>query len=506
MANAKRKGKGGADRRRARAHPRGGSPEERRAPRPVQPERTVELRLTHVTLDGEAVGRTADGVEVRVQGGIPGERVEVAPSRGAPARLVRVLEPSPHRVRPPCPHFGPCGGCAWQHIAYAEQLRLKQGLVADLLSRAVGQPVPVALTLGVGNDVPAGAPGDLDPTAPWGFRNKVHFVLGPGPGGRGVTLGHYRRGTQTLLPITTCPVHAEAGNRLAFATRDVLDRRGVPGTDERHPAGGVVRHVLARTSEATGQTQLTLVARQPRFRGQREVQEALLALDPPPTGLHLNVHDRPGPYILGPDTRCLHGRERLLEEVGGAKFLISAPAFFQTSARSAARLVEAVLARIPADEAPVLDLFSGVGLFSIPLARRGHRVLAVEENAAAVRDGRASLRLNDLDEGACRFVAERAEAAVRRLTTEGRAFPTVVIDPPRDGCPAGLLEAVLDGLRPARLVYVSCNPEALAADLARAGRLGWGADDVQPVDMFPHTPHVETIALLHLRAKARPRR
>jgi 23S rRNA (uracil1939-C5)-methyltransferase len=469
----------------------------------------VELRLTRVTLDGDAVGVAPDGAEVRVQGGIPGERVlvELATSGRGPARLVRVLEPSPQRVRPPCPHFGPCGGCAWQHLAYPEQLRLKQGLVADLLSRAVGQPVAVRPTLGIGTDAAPASPGELDPTAPWGFRNKVHFVLGPAASGRGVTLGHYRRGTQTLLPITTCPVHAPEGNRLAFATRDALDRRGVPGTDERHPAGGVVRHVLARTSEATGQTQLTLVARQDRFRGQREVQAALLGLERPPTGLHLNVHDRPGPYILGPETRCLHGRERLLEEVAGAKFLISAPAFFQTSARAAARLVEAVLARIPADRTPVLDLFSGVGLFSIPLARRGHEVLAVEENAAAVRDGVASLRLNDLAAGACRFVAERAELAVRRLADQagGRAFPTVVVDPPRDGCPAGLLEAVFERLRPARLVYVSCNLEALAQDLGRAARLGWGADDVQPVDMFPHTPHVETVVVLSPRAAGRPR-
>lgn len=445
----------------------------------------VEVRLERVTLEGDAVGRAATGEEVRVFGALPGERVRARLRPGRPAELEAVLEPSPHRVRPPCPNFGPCGGCAWQHVAYPEQLRLKQRLLADLL----GPDVEVRPTLAT--------PGATDDTGPWGFRAKVHFVVGPAPGGRGVVLGHYRRGTQDLLPVEECPVHDPEGNRLAFAAREALSRRRVPA--------GAALHVLARAGVGTGQTQLTLVTREERVRGLREVAGDLAALERPPTGVHHNVHPRQGPYILGPETRRLHGRERLLEEVAGARFLVSPAAFFQTNVRAAALLVDAVLARVPADRAPVLDLFSGVGLFSLPLARRGHQVLAVEESAAAVRDGVASLRHDDLPEGALRFVAERAQAAARRLRDEGRTFPTVVVDPPRDGCPPGLLDLVLGGLRPARLVYVSCNPEALARDLAHAARLGWRADHVLPVDMFPHTPHVEAVALLEPSARRRAR-
>ncbi len=448
-----------------------------------------------MTLEGDAVARTAAGDELRVFGALPGERVEVAPGGRGAATLVRVLEASPHRVPAPCPHFGPCGGCAWQHVAYDEQLRLKQRLVSDLLGGAIEVrptlPTPAATTPAATTATAT----DDDPT-PWGFRDKVHFVLGPGLGGRGVTLGHYRRGTQELLPVAECRVHAPEGNRLAFAARDALSRRGVAGTDERQPARGVVRHVLVRVGEGTGQAQLTLVSREPRFRALPQVTADLLALERPPSGLHLNVHDRPGPYLLGPETRKLHGRERLLEEVAGARFLVSPAAFFQTNVRAAGVLVELALAQVPDDGRPVLDLFSGVGLFSLPLARRGHEVLAVEENAAAVRDGAASLRLNEGMRGSCRFVAEKAEAAARRLRDEGRVFPSVVVDPPRDGCPPGLLEALLGGLAAERVVYVSCNPEALAADLERARRLGWAPALVQPVDMFPHTPHVETLALL----------
>jgi 23S rRNA (uracil1939-C5)-methyltransferase len=390
-------------------------------------------------------------------------------------------------------------------VAYPEQLRLKGAIVRDLLEAALGRQVEVAPTLAAG---PAAGAGD---EAPWGFRSKVHFVTGPGPGGRGVTLGHYRRGTQDLLPVVECPVHAPAGNRLAFAAAEALGRARVPGVDEAHPGRGVVRHVLVRVGAGptpeTAQTQLTLVARRERFDGLREVTAALTGLERPPTGLHLDVNDRPGPLILGRGRpRRLHGRERLLVEVADVRFLVSPGAFFQTNVEAAARLVEVVLALVPDDGAPVLDLFSGVGLFSLPLARRGHEVLAVEESRASVQDGVATRGFNQVPEAACRFTAERAEAAARRLRDEGRSWPTVIVDPPRGGCPPGLLEAALGGLARGRLIYVSCDPTALAPDLARAERLGWRVDAVQPVDMFPHTAHVETVVLLTPRAGGRSRR
>jgi 23S rRNA (uracil1939-C5)-methyltransferase len=450
-------------------------PRPHRKPLPAAAPRSVEVRVEAPTLDGDFVARASDGSTLRVFGAIPGERVVAVQEGRGPARVERIIDASPHRVRAPCRHFGACGGCAWQHIAYPEQLRLKQRLVSDLLK------LDARPTLGI-------------PGEPWGFRDKVHYTVGPGP-----TLGHYRRGTQELLPIEECPVHAPEGDRLARAAGAALARRRVPGTDERSTrAGGrgVARHVLARVGEGTGQTQLTIVSREPRFKQLDDVKKDLLALERPPTGLHLNVHEKPGPFILGPESRKLHGRERLLEKVAGVEFLISPQAFFQTSVRSAERLVEAALACVPEGAERVLDLFSGVGLFSLPLAKRGAQVLAVEENPHAVEDGALSRRKNDIPDAACRFVRERAEVAVRRLVDEGRTFSTILVDPPRDGCPPGLLEQALTKLGAARLVYVSCNPEALAADLERAARLGWAVAHVQPVDMFPHTPHVESVALL----------
>lgn len=457
---------------------------------------------------GDAVGRVVLedggwGPAVRVAGGLPGEKVRLVRAGGR-ARLLSVVTASRHRVVPTCPHAGVCGGCAWQHLAYAEQLAWKRARVAELLGGGVNVLPTLASPGGPPDLGGAAPPAGSDPAAPWGVRNKVHFVAGAG--GRGPTLGHYQRGTQGLVPIDVCPIHDPRGNRLAFAARDALARQRVPGVDERElarggagPKFGAVRHVLARTSPTTGQALLTLVTTSDRVKGLREAVADLVARPGAPDGVHLNVHAGPGPLILGHEGRKLHGRERHLEEVAGTRWLVSSGAFFQTNVRAAALLVEAVLARIPADGAPVLDLFAGCGLFSLPLARRGHRVLGVEESPSAVADAAASRRASELEEADVRVVRDRAEVAVRRLLAGALRFDdvrTVVIDPPRDGCAPGLLEDVLQGLRPARVLYVSCNPDALAADAARAARVGWRVVEAQPVDMFPQTPHIETVALL----------
>jgi 23S rRNA (uracil1939-C5)-methyltransferase len=142
----------------------------------------------------------------------------------------------------------------------------------------------------------------------------------------------------------------------------------------------------------------------------------------------------------------------------------------------------------------VLDLYAGVGLFALPLAKRGDRVTAVEENRAAIEDGIASLRLNRIDQKTCRFVARRVEAALQSV--QQRDAVHAVLDPPREGCARGVIDELFGRLRPARVAYVSCNPEALARDLARIVPHGYRAEPLQPVDMFPHTAHVETIAIL----------
>ncbi len=437
--------------------------------------------------DGAAYG-TVSGRRVRIDGAIPGEQVEVRLAEDGVGNLIgelaAIVRPSAYRVTARCPYFGPCGGCTWQHIAYPHQLRLKEKLLQDLLKEAIGAAAPPVRRMLTGEG------------GEWGFRNKVHFVLAPG-----LVLGHYRRGSQAVIEVDQCPVHADEGNRVAFAVRDALARARIDGTT---PDGrrGLARHIVVRVTRDEPETKdsantlATLVVTRNDKR-LRPAVRALTSAPDAPDGLALNVNDKPGPYLFGDQTRHLHGRRRVRETVAGVSFLLSPTAFFQTNVRAAEAMVGYVLEQAGAARTAV-DLYAGAGLFALPLAKRGMRVVAVEENPEAVADGEASRLLNRIAQSACAFVRARTEhvaAGGRR-----RAIPLspemVVLDPPRAGCPPPVLDWICGSLRPRRIIYVSCNPQALALDLRAPIASGYTLQAVQPVDMFPHTAHVETVVTL----------
>ena len=444
----------------------------------------AELDIDDMAVSGDGVG-SVDGRAVLVPFTIPGERVRVGLARGRPvATLLSIVRASPHRVTPRCAHFGPdaerglgpCGGCSWQHIAYPEQLRLKRRIVDRLVRDAVS-PAPAI------EPMRAATPVD----EPWGYRHKAHFVFAPVRTGRhaAIAMGHYARGSRRLVPVRECPVHDARGNALAFSVRDRLGRLPVSPRDQA-PA---LRGLAVRAGFHTSELMATLVVRHTgdtRVRG--AMQDVMRAN--PSVSFHLNVHADDDAFIFGRQTRRLSGPERMREQVQDSSFLISPTAFFQTNVAAADLLVELVLAAMP-PRSRVLDLYAGAGLFAIPLARAGHTVTAVEGNRAAVADGIASARLNGVDESRCRFVARPVEQALGAATADA-----VVLDPPREGCAPAVIDRLFGGIRPRVGVYVSCNPEALAADLRRIVACGYTIRSIQPVDMFPHTAHIEAVAVV----------
>jgi 23S rRNA (uracil1939-C5)-methyltransferase len=406
------------------------------------------------------------------------------------ADLVEILEASPHRVVARCPHFGPnadprvgpCGGCAWQHIAYPEQLRLKTALVDRLVRQVLPRAPAVRDTL------PGTSVGD-----PWGYRQKVHFVFGNAPR---LVMGHYARASRRVIPVRECPVHDPRGNQLAFELRAAYARADVSAAQNGR---GVLRSVAIRVGARTTELMATLVvANDGDKRLRTATRIAVERSAGAPTALHLNLHPRGDAFIFGRETRRLTGTERMREDVAGTSFLISPTAFFQTNIQAAEILVRLVLDAVP-DGADVLDLYAGAGLFALPLARRGHRVIAIEENGAAVADGDASLRVNRIPPEQCRFIARPVETALKSIAAAG----VVILDPPREGCAASVIERVFGELRPERAIYVSCNPEALAHDLRLISAHSYVVRSLQPVDMFPHTPHVETVTILDRRPSNR---
>ncbi len=384
-------------------------------------------------------------------------------------------------VTPRCRHFGRCGGCQWQHVPYPEQLARKRDALEALLRRSDPRlpPVDPVVPMPVGDD-----------GMPWHFRHKASFVFERGPGSA-LLMGHYAAGGKTVVPVAECPVHGDRANRIAFRLRDELAKARVPaaGAD----LSGVLRHVVIRTSEDERDAVAMLVVTR-NVPALRKPVRALLASPDRPDGFFINIHDRPSPYMVGRETVRLDGHPHVRDRRVGLTFLVSPTAFFQTNPTAAAELVEVVMAHVPDEATRVLDLYAGSGLFTLPLAATGYQVTAVEENTQAVADATRNLEVNRLDPRAVRLIGGRVEDALPVVVRQ--TFDVVVLDPPRQGCPPAVLDAVFGRLAPERAIYVSCNPEALAAELPGILRAGYVVSAVQPVDMFPHTPHVEAVVVL----------
>lgn len=367
-----------------------------------------------------------------------------------------------------CKHFGVCGGCSLPGVAYAEQLLQKQARLARLL----GMPVPPLV------------PSPREDR----FRTKVAFVFGPEGQGRGLVMGHYARGSKQIVRVDECPVHSDRGNRIAFALRDRLMRARIYGVGAQR--NGLVRHIIVRTTEDDRQAVAMLVVTK-NDKALRTPIRGLLASADRPDGFFININDRPGPYMVGSETIKIDGHSHVKQDgIGETSFLVSPTAFFQTNVGAAREIVKLVIAGV-GDAKQILDLYSGSGLLSLPLVKAGARVTAVEENRQAMKDAEANIRLNRIAGGLVRLITASVEDALPRVARD--KWDAVVLDPPRQGCPPEVLDVVFNQMAPARAVYVSCNPEALAVELPVILNAGYRVTSIQPVDMFPHTDHIETV-------------
>jgi len=409
----------------------------------------IELRLDGIAQGGEAVGRW-QGQIVFAQGGLPGEVVAVrlTERRQAFARGVveQVLQPSPDRILPRCALFGRCGGCHWQYIAYPAQVSLKQDIVAGQCRH-----------LGRVADPPVAAP--LAMAEPWAYRSTAELHLSPAG-----LVGYYAARSHEVVPLETCPLLVPGCNALLPALQRLLPALPAAG----RPTGLTVRYSWAE------QRALLLLEG-----GQRP---EILRLRDALAGLVAEVAWRHGRAV-----ETLAGRGFFYEAIGAAPLRVSPTAFFQVNVPQARRLVQTVQSFLdPRPDDHLLDAYAGGGALSLPLAGLVRRVTAIEAHPAALADLRTNARGSAVE-----AVAGLVE---RVLPARGGGYDLVVLDPPRRGCEPAALQAVLAG-RPRRIVYVSCHPGTLARDARALIAGGYSLRAVQPVDLFPQTHHVESVAL-----------
>ncbi|WP_417068443.1 23S rRNA (uracil(1939)-C(5))-methyltransferase RlmD [Gordonibacter pamelaeae] len=439
------------------------------------------LRIERMGNGAEAVGRLASGKTVFVAGGAPGDavRVEVVEEKAsfARARIVAVEEPSPLRAEPRCPHGDACGGCPWQHLSYEAQLEAKRANVVGALVHTARLEAVRAEDL-VRPCLPS--------TRQWGYRNKLELGAARAENGE-FLLGFHREGTHEIATPAVCPLAHDAVAKAPKALRGAL--RFAQGSADL----GIFR-VGVRHSVRTRETEIALWTKPgafPRAHVAKTLKSALKA-----TSI-VRVLADPGRARKIKGVETLDGKGCWGEELADARFLTSAPSFFQVNTAQAEKLAAEVVEGLGGrmgEEGPegldgllVADLYAGGGTFSVPLARAGADVIAIEAAGSSVRDLRRNAEMNGVD------IEVVGGDAARELPELG-GLDALVVDPPRAGLADGVAESIAEAA-PARVAYVSCNPATWARDVARFEQNGYRLARAQPVDLFPQTHHVEVASL-----------
>ena len=435
--------------------------------------------ITGYASDGSGVCRIG-GQVVFVKNALRGEicrvRILKAGKNVAYGKIEELTVPSLHRTEPDCPIYGKCGGCGTLHMDYAEELELKREKVADALKRIGGVETAVPPVLGSGREA---------------YRNKVIFAVSL-QDGHAVT-GFFRPRSHDVVPAESCLIQAEPLEKAASAVRRWMDRYRVPAYDER-TGRGTVRHVFCRIGRKTGQLQVTLVSAEEQIPHPEALTAELRAVCPETASVILNVNKTMGNTVLAGSFRTLWGADAIEDELCGLRFSLSPRSFYQVNRDQAERLYETALqyAGLTGKET-VLDLYCGTGTITLCLARRAARVIGCEIVPEAVRDAEENAGRNGIANA--EFLCGDAGDAAEMLEASGLRPDVIVADPPRKGMEEKTVRQIA-AMAPARVVYVSCDPATLARDLARFSTLGYRTEQVQPVDMFPGTPHVETVVLM----------
>jgi 23S rRNA (uracil1939-C5)-methyltransferase len=479
----------------------------------------IELRIDDAAFEGKTVARH-EGFVVFVEGGVPGDqviaRIVKAKKNFAEARIVRILSPSRERVEPRCRHFGVCGGCKWQHVDYAAQLRFKEQHVADAFKRIGGfsgfQLLPI-----IGSD------------APYYYRNKMEFSfsnrqwLATRPNQvdetefeEDVYLGlHVPQRYDKVLDLQEChlpllphgmesPPLSDQSDVTPLAlqvlkvTREFArDRKLDVYRSESH--SGYLRFLVVRQSVRRGEAMVNLVTFEDRPYVMQAYTNALLQEISQITTVVNTINDKRAQIAYGDIEKVYAGEGVIYEELGGLTFRISASSFFQTNTLQAEKLygVAKDVAGLKGSEM-VWDLYSGIGSIALFIADAAQQVVGIESVESAVLDARRNAELNRVEN--CSFILGDLKDRLTNDTDWMKSHPPpdlLLIDPPRSGMHPKVVQEILD-LAPPRIVYVSCNPSTQARDVKLLCDVKYHLLKLQPVDMFPHTYHVENVASLQL--------
>lgn len=514
---------------------------------PVSKNEETVIDIIGMNHDGEGVGR-ANGYTLFVQGALPGETVRVRVMKTKKqygyAKLLEIVKASPDRVSAPCPIYDQCGGCQIQHMSYAGQLAWKRQLVVDNLQR-IGKlnvmvddvktlasnsqhdvSVDAAKLAGQSeqdaNETSGQASSDANSnesnrirlrlegvmneedtaqgirvlptmgmTEPWRYRNKAQVPIGAAEGG--LVGGFYAKGSHRIIDMETCLIQHEHNDEVVAKVKEIGSHFGISAYNEE-TGRGLLRHVVVKKAFRTGEMMLVLVTNGRDIPYKDEWIGSIREAIPQVASICQNVNKKQTNVIFGDETRVLWGRDVIYDFIGDVQFAISARSFYQVNPVQTEVLYEKTVeyAGLSGKET-VIDAYCGIGTISLFLAQHADQVYGVEIVPEAIEDARSNAMLNEMKN--VKFEVGASEDVIPRWKEQGIEADVIVVDPPRKGCDPRLLDTILE-MKPERVVYVSCNPSTLARDLRVLEDGGYRTVEVTPVDMFPHTVHVESVAML----------
>ncbi|WP_339848811.1 23S rRNA (uracil(1939)-C(5))-methyltransferase RlmD [Paenibacillus sp. FSL W7-1088] len=460
---------------------------------PVSKNEETVIDIIGMNHDGEGVGR-ANGYTLFVQGALPGETVRVRVMKTKKqygyAKLLEIVKASPDRVSAPCPIYDQCGGCQIQHMSYAGQLAWKRQLVVDNLQRigklnvlvedaegAEQQGIRVLPTMGMDE--------------PWRYRNKAQVPIGAADGG--LVGGFYAKGSHRIIDMDICLIQHEHNDEVVAKVKELGSHLGISAYNEE-TGRGLLRHVVVKKAFRTGEMMLVLVTNGRDIPHKDAWIGSIREAIPHVASICQNVNKKQTNVIFGDETRVLWGRDVIYDYIGDVQFAISARSFYQVNPVQTEVLYGKTVeyAGLSGKET-VIDAYCGIGTISLFLAQHADQVYGVEIVPEAIEDARSNAMLNEMKN--VKFEVGASEDVIPRWKEQGIEADVIVVDPPRKGCDPRLLDTILE-MKPERVVYVSCNPSTLARDLRVLEDGGYRTVEVTPVDMFPHTVHVESVALL----------
>ena len=446
---------------------------------PVKKNDEITVLISGVTDEGAGVGRI-DGFAVFVPYALPGETVRAhiikVAKNYAVGKLIELIDASPDRVEPVCPHFYKCGACSLLHMNYTAQLEFKRRIVVDALERIGGfTGVKVEPTVGMDE--------------PFRYRNKGCFPFAETEDG--LHWGLYAARSHRLIPLNDCIIESKASVEAANAVLEWAKECGVPAYDEE-TGKGALRHVVTRSCTGGSSVCIVTTGRLPE---KEKLVELLKKAVPDLKCVVHNINANRTNVIFGKVFRTVYGEDKLVHTLMGSSFEVSQESFLQVNTAQTEKLYSLAVEGLElTGKETVADVFCGIGTITLLLAKKAAHAVGIEYVPRAVKDAESNALLNGVSNA--EFHTGAAEEVLPRLIAEGRKFDRICLDPPRKGADPAVIKAIADS-KAERIAYVSCSPATLARDLKLLCSYGYSIERVAPMDMFPFTQHVETVVLMY---------